>query len=128
MKLTRAQLQRRIDAAQGRIPCDLIITDAHYLDVFSCEWRQGDIAVIDGVIVGLDPGLQGRRPLDGKGKFLAPGFVDAHVHVESSMMLPVDFEQVVLPRGTTTAICDPHELANVMGIEGIQYFLDAATT
>jgi adenine deaminase len=128
MQLTQAQLQRRIDAAQGRIPCDLVITDVRYLDVFSCEWRQGDIAIIDGVIVGLEPGLQGQRTLHGQGKFLTPGFVDAHVHVESSMMLPVDFQQAVLPRGTTTAICDPHELANVMGLEGLQYFLDAAAT
>jgi adenine deaminase len=110
----------------GRAPCDLVIRNVRYLDVFHCTWRSGDVAIADGVIVGLEPGLKAKREVDGKGKYLAPGFIDAHVHIESSLVTPDNFQAAVLPRGTTTAICDPHELANVIGVGGIQYFLSAA--
>jgi len=126
MKLTQAQLSRRIDAAQGRILCDLILKNVRYLDVFSLSWHLGDVAVVDGIIVGLEPGLKGLRTIDGAGKSLVPGFIDAHVHIESSMCLPEGFSRAVLPKGTTTAICDPHEAANVLGAPGIEYFLRAA--
>ncbi len=119
--------QRRIDAAQGRLPCDLLIRGAKYLDVFSAQWREGDVADIDGAIVGLESGLKAKRVVEARGRALVPGFIDAHVHLESSLMTPANFESAVLPRGTTTAICDPHELANVMGVPGIRYFLDAAS-
>ncbi len=124
--LTQAQIQRRVEAAQGKVPCDLLLRDVTYLDVFSCAWRKGDVAVLDGTVVALDPGLKAKREIDGKGKWLVPGFIDAHVHVESSMLVPSNFAHAVLPRGTTTAICDPHELANVQGVSGIEYFLNAA--
>src|SRR5204863_424225 len=94
--------------------------------VFSAACRQGDVAVFDGVVVGLEPGLKAAREIDGRGKWLVPGFIDAHVHIESSLLVPENFARTVLPKGTTTAICDPHELANVMGVEGIRYFLSAA--
>ncbi len=123
---TASEIRRRVDAAMGRIPCDLLIRDVRFLDVFACEWRTGDISVIDGVIVGIEPGLKARRTIEGKGRWLVPGFIDAHVHVESSMMVPPAFEKAVLAKGTTTAICDPHELANVLGVEGLQYFLQSA--
>ena len=119
-------LQRRIDAAQGRIPCDLVLKNARYLDVFSCVFREGDLGIIDGTIVGLEPGLRGAREIDLRGRHVVPGFIDAHVHVESSLMVPSHFDGAVLRCGTTSAICDPHELANVQGASGIQYFLDAA--
>ena len=119
-------LQQRVDAAQGRVDCDLILKNATYLDVFSCEWRQGELAVANGVIVGMEPGLKSRRNVDVQGKWVVPGFIDAHVHLESSLMTPKYFQEAVLSKGTTTAVCDPHELANVMGVAGIQYFLDAA--
>ena len=122
------RLARRIDAAMSRIPCDLLIRDVNYLDVFSCQFRRGDVAVIDGAIVGLEPGLKAQRVIGGGAGWLVPGFIDAHVHVESSMMVPAHFEQAVLGLGTTSAICDPHELANVQGLPGIRYFLDAAST
>lgn len=120
-------IQKRVDAAMGRIDCDVAIRGVTFLDVFSCEWKTGDISLYDGRIVGLEPGLRARREVDGQGKYLVPGFIDAHVHVESSMMLPGYFEQAVLPCGTTTAMCDPHEIANVLGVKGIQYFLDCST-
>jgi adenine deaminase len=123
---TPAALTRRIDAALGKIPCDLVLKGVTYLDVFSCAWKTGDIAVIDGTIVGTDAGYSGRREIAATGKYLVPGFIDAHVHLESSLMMPGEFERTVLARGTTTAVCDPHEAANVMGVPGIQAFLTAS--
>jgi adenine deaminase len=119
-------MKRLIDAALGRIPCDLLIKNVKYLDVFACKWVAGAIGIVDGHVVGLESGLKANRTVDGKGRKLVPGFIDAHVHVESSLMVPQDFERVVLPRGTTTAVCDPHEITNVIGVEGLKYFLAAA--
>lgn len=124
--LSLETLQRRVDAAMGKIPCDTIIQNAWWLDVFRAEFVQSDIAIIDGVIVATEEGLRGRQVFDASNHWLVPGFIDAHVHVESSMMLPRSFEASVLSRGTTTAICDPHELANVQGVRGIEYFLNEA--
>jgi adenine deaminase len=120
------QLRRRLRAARGTEPCDLVLRNVQYLDVFTCAFVKGDVAIKDGFVVGLDPGLRGAREIDTKGAHLVPGFIDAHVHLESSLLVPESFQRAVLPRGTTTAICDPHELANVLGVPGIQYFLDAS--
>lgn len=120
-------LRRRIDAAVGRRDCDLVIDNARWLDVFSARFREGPVAIDAGVIVGLEPGRRARRVIDARGRAVVPGFIDAHVHVESSMMLPEAFATAVLPHGTTSAVCDPHELANVVGPRGIRYFLDAAS-
>lgn len=120
-------LRRRLRAAQGHEGSDLIIKNARLLDVFSCTFVEGDIAVKDGVVVGLAPGLEGKRTIDAKGAHVVPGFIDAHVHLESSLLVPETFQRAVLPRGTTTAICDPHELANVLGVPGIRFFLEGAT-
>lgn len=122
----RERLRRRLAAAQGREPCDVIVEGVRYLDVFSCEMVDGDVAIKDGVIVGTEPGLRAARTIDGRDKWLVPGFIDAHVHLESSLLVPESFQEVVLPRGTTSAVCDPHELANVLGVPGIEYFLDAS--
>jgi len=119
-------LRRRLRAAQGQEPCDLVLRNVRYLDVFTCAFTEGDIAIKDGFVVGLAPGLRGAREIDAKGAHVVPGFVDAHVHLESSLLVPESFQRAVLPRGTTTAVCDPHELANVLGVPGIQYFLDAS--
>ncbi len=119
-------LRRRLRAARGIEPCDLVLRNARYLDVFTCVFTEGDIAIKDGFVVGLAPGLKGTREIDVKGAHVVPGFVDAHVHLESSLLVPESFQRAVLPRGTTTAVCDPHELANVLGVPGIQYFLDAS--
>lgn len=117
---------RRIAAAMGRIPCDLVLQNARILDVFTLTWRDAAISIFEGVIVGLEPGLEARRTIDLAGRAVVPGFVDAHVHVESSCLVPEHFTAMVLPKGTTTAIADPHEIANVIGTAGLQYFLDAA--
>jgi adenine deaminase len=117
-------LSSRIDAAMGRVPCDLVLKNARVLDVFSGQWHAGDIAIAGGWIVGTGDGHRGREEIDLGGKAVVPGFIDAHVHVESSCMVPGSFERSVLPCGTTSAICDPHELANVQGLSGIRYFLE----
>ncbi len=122
----RKKLERRIDAALGKIPCDLTLTGVSYLDVFSLEWRKGDVSIIDGTIVGLEPGLKATRTFSAKNKFLTPGFIDAHVHIESSLMTPLSFASLVLSKGTTTVVSDPHEIANVMGVTGLEYFLQEA--
>ena len=119
-------LRRRLRAARGLEPCDLVLRNVRYLDVFTCAFTSGDVAIKDGFVVGLEPGLSATREIDGKGAHVVPGFVDAHVHLESSLLVPESFQRAVLPRGTTTAVCDPHELANVLGVPGIQYFLDAS--
>jgi adenine deaminase len=110
----------------GRIPCDLVLQNARILDVFALEWRDATIAIFEGAIVGLEPGLVARRTVDLGGRAVVPGFVDAHVHVESSCLVPEHFAAMVVPKGTTTAVADPHEIANVIGTAGLQYFLDAA--
>lgn len=120
-------LRRRIRAARGLDACDLVLRDVRWLDVFSCEFVSGDVAIAGGVVVGVEAGLRGAREIQCKGAHLVPGFVDAHVHLESSLLVPETFQRAVLPRGTTTAVCDPHELANVLGVPGIQFFLDAAS-
>lgn len=126
MQDPHVRLERRILAAQGRLESDLVLQNARVLDVFSCQFYQADLAVFEGAIVGVEPGLPARRKIDVKGRAVVPGFVDAHVHVESSLLVPQNFQRAVLPRGTTTAVCDPHELANVMGKPGIAYFLEQA--
>lgn len=120
------QLARRIRVARGEEASDLVITGAQWLDVFTGAWQSGDVAVFDGVIVGVGDHYEAREKIDGTGKFIVPGFIDAHVHVESSMMTPARFEEAVLPRGTTSVIWDPHEIANVKGIAGIQWALEAS--
>ena len=119
-------LRHRLRAAQGAEPCDLVLRNVRWLDVFGCAWQSGDVAIAGGVVVGTEPGLKGKREIDARGAALVPGFIDAHVHLESSLLVPESFQRAVLPRGTTTAVCDPHELANVLGVPGIQFFLDAA--
>jgi len=125
---TSEVLSRRISAAMGRIECDLLLKNVTYLDVFTCTWKTGELAIADGALVALESGLRARREMDLSGKFVVPGFIDAHVHIESSLMVPREFQRAVLPRGTTAAICDPHELANVQGVAGIEFFLKAAET
>ncbi len=116
----------RIQAARGQRPCDRVLKNVEYLDVFSGKFRRGDVAIYDGIFVGLGDGLNGIEEIDCSGKTLVPGFIDAHVHLESSLLQPSAFENAVLPLGTTTAICDPHEIANVLGSRGIEYFVNAA--
>ena len=126
MDLTKAELGRRIDQALGRGAADLVIKGVRFLNVATGELDQGDIAICGDWIVGTHDEYRGAREIDGRGVIAVPEFIDTHVHIESSLVTPFEFERAVLPRGTTTAICDPHEIANVLGQEGVRYFLDAA--
>ncbi len=116
--------QRIVRVASGREPADLVLKNATYLDVFTSELVQGDIAVAEGLIVGMGS-YQGREECDVSGKLVLPGFIDAHIHLESSLASPREFVRAVLPHGTTTVVTDPHEITNVMGTDGIDYMLQA---
>ena len=121
-----AILARRIDQALGREPADLVIKNTRYLNVIDGQLVAGDIAVTGDTIVGVQADYHGRREVDGRGKVVVPGFIDTHVHVESTCISPWEFDRAVLPRGTTTAICDPHEICNVLGTRGLDYFFAAS--
>ena len=116
--------QRIIAAAAGREPADLVLKNATFVNVFSNELSTMDIAVAEGLIVGMGS-YQGRSEVDCTGKIVLPGFLDAHIHLESSLVNPTEFVKAVLPHGTTTVVTDPHEIANVMGTDGIEYMLQA---
>jgi adenine deaminase len=125
-KINRKLLKKRriIDVAAGREKADLVLKNATYVNVFSNELCHGDIAVAEGLIVGMGE-YDGIVEADVTGKIVCPGFVDAHIHLESSLVTPAEFAKAVLPHGTTTVITDPHEITNVMGTDGIDYMLQA---
>ena len=126
-----ARIQRKlmkkqyiVDVATGRRKADLVLKNATYVNVFSNELCQGDIAVAKGQIVGMGS-YEGETEIDVSGKIVCPGFIDAHIHLESSLVSPKEFAKAVIPHGTTTVITDPHEITNVMGTDGIDYMLQA---
>jgi adenine deaminase len=125
---TRQELARRIDQGSGREEADLVVRNARILDTCTGLIAAGDVAICGDTIVGTHESYRGRREIDAGGRVVAPGFIDTHLHIESSLVVPSEFERGVLPRGTTTAICDPHEIANVLGVAGIRYFLEASTS
>ena len=104
---------------------DFILKNGNVIDVKNEEIKQEDLAVKDGKIAGIGH-FSGEREIDCTGKYIAPGFIDAHVHIESSMATPMEFSKAVMPHGTTTVIADPHELVNVKGNEAMEYILEAA--
>jgi len=120
---TSSALTRMIMAGQGKVPADIVIKDVRLLDVITGTVTQTDIAIVDDRIVGTHASYDGETVIDGAGRFAVPGFIDTHLHIESSLVTPFEFDRCVLPHGVTTAICDPHEIANVLGAEGIEYFL-----
>ena len=120
-----SRLKRRIQAARGEITPDLVLKGGSVVNLFSCEILEADVAIYDGVIVGVGH-YDGPRVLDVKGRYVCPGFIDGHFHIESSMLSPKELSKAVLPMGTTAIVADPHELANVMGKEGIYYILDSS--
>lgn len=126
MATTRQELERRIDQALGRTRADLVVKGARFLNVVTGELADGDIAVCGGHIVGTYDRYDGETELDGRDLIAVPGFIDTHVHCESTLVTPEEFDRCVLPRGTTTAICDPHEICNVLGAQGLEYFLEAS--
>ena len=120
-----AAKQRIIAVAAGREKADLVLKNAKYLNVFSNEFLCGDIAVANGLIAGVGK-YDGKTEIDVSGKLVLPGFIDAHIHLESSMVTPAEFAKAVVAHGTTSVITDPHEITNVMGIDGVEYMIQAS--
>lgn len=120
-----AAKQRLIAVAAGREKADLVLKNAKYLNVFSNEFLSGDIAIANGLIAGVGK-YDGKTEIDVSGKLVLPGFIDAHIHLESSMVTPAEFAKAVVAHGTTTVITDPHEITNVMGIDGVEYMIQAS--
>lgn len=120
-----AAKQRIIAVAAGREKADLVLKNAKYLNVFSNEFLCGDIAVANGLIAGVGK-YDGKTEIDVSGKLVLPGFIDAHIHLESSMVTPAEFAKAVVAHGTTTVITDPHEITNVMGVDGVEYMIQAS--
>jgi len=110
--------------ARGAEPADVVVAGGKVLSVFTREWLDADVAIVDGHVVGVAPGYQGAERIDASGAWVAPGFIDAHMHIESSKLMVDEFARAVLPQGTTAVVADPHELANVLGVEGIHWLLD----
>lgn len=122
---------RLIKAAMGRIPCDLTIGNVQYFNVFTGEIYPAEVDILDGFVVrvredGEEAPLKAASYYDGGGNYLIPGFIDAHMHVESTMMIPENLSRAIIPWGTTTICTDPHEIGNVMGIEGVKFMLENA--
>ena len=124
--MTTAALVDRIDQGRGVIPADLVLKGAMVFDLITGDLVQTDVAICGDTIVGVFGSYTGVREIDLSGRILVPGFIDTHLHIESSLVTPFEFDRCVLPHGVTTAICDPHEIANVCGLTGIHYFLQAS--
>ncbi|MBF0508130.1 MAG: adenine deaminase, partial [Deltaproteobacteria bacterium] len=118
-------LNRRIEAARGDRPVDLAFRGGRLVNVFSGRVDQVDLAVYDGVVVGFG-NYKADRIIDVQDKFLAPAFMDGHLHLESSMLAPPELAKAALPHGTSAVFCDPHEIANVLGLPGIEYMLEVS--
>ncbi|MDU5336127.1 adenine deaminase [Enterococcus sp.] len=124
--MDKKALKRLIDVAAGREPADLVLKNANVIDVYQAQTISGDLAIVDGKIAGISGEYHGKETIDLKGKFVAPGFIDPHIHVESSYVTPEEFGRLLVPHGTTTVLADPHEIVNVLGLAGLDYMVEAA--
>jgi len=117
-------LQRRLAVARGDEPADLVVQGGQVFSVFTREWLDVDVAVVDGFVAGLGS-YDGREVVDASGQYVVPGFIDSHMHFESVKLMVDEFARLVLPLGTTAVVADPHEMANVLGVDGVHWLLDA---
>src|SRR3954467_5415314 len=117
-------LARRISVARGDEPADLVVRGGRVFSVFTREWLEVDVAVVDGFVAGLGD-YEGKEALDAAGRYVVPGFIDAHMHLESSKLLVDEFARLVLPFGTTAAVADPRGIAKGLGTDGVHWLLDA---
>ena len=124
--MQKESLIKLIDVAAGRKLSDLVFKNGKIIDVYQGEIIEGDVAVVDGKIAGIGDGYDGKEVIDLKGKYIAPGFIDPHMHVESSYVTPEEFGRLLVPHGTTTVMADPHEIVNVAGLTGLDYMIEAA--
>ncbi len=125
--MPKAPLGNRIDQGRGLVPADIVLKGGRVFDLITGELVPSDVAICGDCIVGVFGTYTGVREIDVRGKILVPGFIDTHLHIESSLVTPFEFDRCVSPHGVTTAICDPHEIANVAGLAGISYFLEASS-
>lgn len=123
--MEKNQLKKLIEIAAGRVPADFVIKNCHVVDVYNASIIKGDIAFCNGVIAGVGE-YHGIQEIDGKGQYAAPGFIDSHIHVESSYVSPEELGRLIVPHGTTTIIADPHEITNVCGLKGLDYMIAAS--
>ena len=119
-------LENFIDQGVGRKPADIVLKGGKFFDLVTGELVASDIAICGDRIVGTCGDYIGVQEIDITGRIVVPGFIDTHLHIESSLVTPLEFDRCVLPHGVTTVICDPHEIANVLGADGIRYFLECA--
>ena len=126
--MNHPSLPTMIAQAAGREKADLVIRDVRLYDLITGALTATDIAVSGDRIVGTYASYEGTKVIDGGGRIAVPGFIDTHFHVESSLLTPLEYDRCVLPHGVTTAIWDPHEIANVLGAEGLRYALDCAAS
>src|SRR5688572_26919363 len=117
-------LARRLAVARGDERADVVVRGGRVLCVFTREWLETDVAVADGYVAGLGDDYDGADEIDATGRYVVPGFIDAHLHLESSKLLVDEFARLVLPFGTTAVVADPHEIANVLGTDGVHWLLD----
>ncbi|WP_333869386.1 adenine deaminase [Cypionkella sp.] len=125
--MPKAPLGDRIDQGRGLVPADIVLKGGRVFDLITGDLVPSDVAICGDCIVGVFGTYTGVREIDVRGKILVPGFIDTHLHIESSLVTPFEFDRCVSPHGVTTAICDPHEIANVAGLAGISYFLEASS-
>jgi adenine deaminase len=125
--MTHASIADRIDQGRGITPADLVLKGGRVFDLITGDLVDTDVAICGDTIVGVFGTYTGTQEVDVTGKIIVPGFIDTHLHIESSLVTPFEFDRCVTPRGVTTVICDPHEIANVCGLTGIHYFLDASS-
>ncbi|WP_417249129.1 adenine deaminase [Celeribacter sp.] len=119
-------IETRIATARGEVKADIVLKNGRIFDLMTGELVQGDVAICGDRIAGVFESYEGEREIDVSGRVLVPGFIDTHLHIESSLVTPFEFDRCVTPRGVTTAICDPHEIANVIGSQGVRYFQEAS--
>lgn len=119
-------LKRRIALAKGEEKADLLVTNAKIVNVFSGEIYDSDVAIADGIFVGVGNGYDAKTLYDAKGRFMSPGLIEGHIHIESTLLSIREFSNIVALHGTSAVICDPHEIANVLGLGGIDYMLESS--
>ena len=118
------RLRRRAELASGKLLPDMVLTNCKVINVFNGKIIHGNIAIDGGKIIGIGP-YEAKEKIDLGGAYVAPGLIDAHMHMESTLVTPGQMARIIVPRGTTTVVADPHEIANVLGIEGVEFMLDA---
>ena len=123
--MEKEMLRKLIQTASGEIPAETVIKNCKVLDVFSGKFTEGDIALCGGQIAGVGE-YHGETEIDAEGRYAVPGFIDSHIHIESSYLCPEELGRLLVPHGGTTIIADPHEIVNVCGIEGLDYMMEAA--